>query len=116
MDVTEVLISIRCAGCDRIFYRCLADYRGHIYCEDDCRRKAARASKARHQASLEGRLDHADHNVAYRARRRAEAKRVREARSDKLVRRGFVVRARRRVRLRDGGACRRRGKHGRWND
>ena len=89
MDVVEVLIAIRCAGkdCGRIFYRCQADYRGEIYCEGGCRRGAARASKARHEASWEGRRDHAAHNVVYRARRRmakAQSMIVRDTRSDNL--------------------------------
>ena len=65
---------IRCAGCAIVVYFCESDYHDTIYCGEACRGNAARASKARHQASRGGRFDHAARNVAYRARRRASMK------------------------------------------
>ena len=45
---------------------------GHAYCAVRCRtlarRRSVQAAKARHQRSREGRLDHRDHQRAYRAR------------------------------------------------
>ena len=53
-----------CAACDR----------GHAYCSAPCRQagrlRSLRAARARHQRSLEGRLDHRDRQRAYRQRRR----------------------------------------------
>ena len=46
--------------------------RGHAYCAVRCRtlarRRSVQAAQARHQRSREGRLDHRDHQRAYRAR------------------------------------------------
>ena len=59
-----------CRTCHRLFAICVACDRGHAYCSDACRRAGRRrsvaAAKARHQASREGRLDHRDHQRAYR--------------------------------------------------
>ena len=46
--------------------------RGHAYCSSACRtaarRASVRAARQRHRRSPEGRLDHRDHQRAYRAR------------------------------------------------
>ena len=64
----------RCGRCGVIFYLCQRCERGQIYCGPACRREARRrslrAARARHQASELGRLDHRDHQRAYRARLR----------------------------------------------
>jgi hypothetical protein len=88
VEVVDVLIVLRCAGCGALFGVCEADYRGHIYGSEACARKARRATKARHQRSPEGRLDHSAHNDVYRAGLRAlkaHAKSVRDTRSTKLA-------------------------------
>ena len=63
-----------CRQCSRLFAICAACDRGHAYCTSPCRtagrRRCVRAANARHQRSLEGRLDHRDRQRAYRARRR----------------------------------------------
>ena len=62
------------AGCGLVFYICSSCYRRQVYCGDRCRRKARRqqrrAANRRHQHSREGRLDHRDHQRAYRERLR----------------------------------------------
>jgi hypothetical protein len=65
-----VFVRVRCAGCAEIVYFCESDYRGQIYCSEGCQGDAVRESKARHQRSREGRLDHAARNADYRARRK----------------------------------------------
>ena len=68
--------TVRCrrAECGTVFSLCGSCYRGQTYCEDHCRATAQRHQRrhatARHQRSLEGRLDHRDRQRAYRARRR----------------------------------------------
>ena len=61
-----------CRWCHRLFAICPACDRGHAYCAARCRtlarRRSVQAAKARHQRSPEGRLDHRDHQRAYRAR------------------------------------------------
>jgi hypothetical protein len=63
-----------CRTCHTLFAICASCDRGHAYCSGACRaagrRRIVAAAKARHQASVEGRLDHRDHQRAYRARRR----------------------------------------------
>jgi hypothetical protein len=84
----EVFVRVRCAGCAAIVAFCESDYRGQVYCGGGCRGAAERETKARHQRSREGRFDHADRNIEYRARRHAltmPVKIVTDTRSDKLV-------------------------------
>ena len=63
-----------CRHCNRLFAICAACDRGHAYCSPRCRaagrRRSARAARARHPRSPEGRLDHRDQQRAYRDRRR----------------------------------------------
>lgn len=65
-----VLVEVRCAGCFAVVYFCSRDYHGQIYGDDGCRKRAKRRANVEHQQTKEGRRDHADHNAAYRARRR----------------------------------------------
>ena len=62
----------RGAKCGAVFYICGSCYRGQAYCGDRCRapaqRQQRRNANRRHQQSPEGRLDHRDHQRAYRAR------------------------------------------------
>ena len=81
MEDVDVLVRIRCAGCSGIFYLCESAYRGQLYCGEGCQRGAARESKARHQRSREGRLDHAARNADYHVR----LKFVMDTRSDNLA-------------------------------
>ena len=66
--------TLRCrgVGCGAVFYICESCYRGQAYCGDECRapaqRRQRRTANAKHQRSPEGRLDHRDHQRAYRAR------------------------------------------------
>ena len=66
--------TLRCRGlgCGAVFYICRSCYRGQAYCGDECRapaqRRQRRTANAKHQRSPEGRLDHRDHQRAYRAR------------------------------------------------
>ena len=66
--------TLRCrgVGCGAVFYICRSCYRGQAYCGDECRapaqRRQRRTANAKHQRSPEGRLDHRDHQRAYRAR------------------------------------------------
>ena len=68
-----------CRRCNRIFAICVSCDRGHAYCSSACRTKARRASqraaRQRHRRSPEGRLDHRDHQRAYRARVRDQTSR-----------------------------------------
>jgi len=61
-----------CRRCSRLFAICASCDRGHAYCSSVCRtaarRRSVRAARRRHRASPEGRLDHRDHQRAYRAR------------------------------------------------
>jgi len=61
-----------CRRCSRPFTICASCDRGHAYCSSACRgaarRGSVRAARRRHRASPEGRLDHRDHQRAYRAR------------------------------------------------
>jgi hypothetical protein len=81
VDGVDVFVRICCAGCSGVFYFCESDYRGHIYCGEGCQGAAVRESKARHQRSREGRLDHAARNADYRAQRKI----VTDTRSDNLA-------------------------------
>jgi len=55
-----------------IFWICRSCDRGQQYCSERCRQKARRQQRReanrRHQQSPEGRLDHRDHQRAYRQR------------------------------------------------
>ena len=68
-----------CRRCNRPFAICAACDRGHAYCSPGCRAAARqaclRAARRRHRASPEGRLDHRDHQRAYRARVRDHSSR-----------------------------------------
>jgi hypothetical protein len=59
-------------GCRALFFICRSCYRGQRYCTQACReltrREQRRAANRRHQQSPEGRLDHRDHQRAYRQR------------------------------------------------
>ena len=61
-----------CRTCGTLFAICPACDRGHAYCAPPCRVAARRrtidAARTRHRRSPEGRLDHRDHQRAYRAR------------------------------------------------
>jgi hypothetical protein len=63
-----------CRTCGALFAICRSCDRGHAYCSPSCqgagRQRSVRAAKARHRGSDEGRLDHRDHQRAYRAHRR----------------------------------------------
>jgi hypothetical protein len=88
VDVVEVVVRVRCAGCADVVYFCGLDYRGQIYCSVPCQRAADRETEARHQRSRRGRFDHAARNVDYRARQHAlmkPAKIVTDTRSRKLA-------------------------------
>ena len=69
-----LFLTIRCALCEALFSLCLSCYRGHVYCDDRCRRdgyrRTRRAANARHRSSPEGRLDARDRQRARRLRRR----------------------------------------------
>jgi len=71
-DVDVPLRQKICRLCNRLFAICVACDRGHAYCSAPCRRLARRrsiaAARRRHRRSPEGRLDHRDHQRAYRAR------------------------------------------------
>ena len=62
----------RAQGCGSVFYVCRACDRGQRYCSERCRDKARReqrrAANRWHQRSVEGRLDHRDHQREYRRR------------------------------------------------
>ena len=72
--VNQPLRRRQCRECRLPFAVCASCDRGHAYCSRACRaagrRRSVRAARARHQQSLEGRLDHRDRQRAYRARRR----------------------------------------------
>ena len=73
MDDDSPKLQLFCAGCGERFFVCLPCYRGQAYChKKGCRRESrtviCRQARARHQGSEEGRLDHRDHQRAYRAR------------------------------------------------
>jgi len=61
-----------CRFCGALFAICSSCDRGHAYCSPTCqvagRQQSVRAARARHRSSPEGRLDHRDHQRAYRAR------------------------------------------------
>lgn len=63
-----------CPRCRSIFSICCRCDRGHVYCGPTCsglaRRDSLRRARRRHRHSLEGRLDHRDHERARRKRRR----------------------------------------------
>ena len=84
-------LTCRWPGCGLVFYICSSCYRRQVYCGDRCRRKARRqqrrAANRRHQHSREGRLDHRDHQRAYRERLR----RVTDHTSAGMVRSGNIV-------------------------
>ena len=71
----EILRLRACQWCWQPFVLCRACDRGHVYCSLPCRHagraRSLRAAGRRHQQSPEGRLDHRDHQRAYRARCRA---------------------------------------------
>ena len=75
----RVFYQLRChaQACGALFFICRPCYRGQRYCSEPCReitrREQRRAANRRHQQSPEGRLDHADHQRAYRHR---QARRV----------------------------------------
>ena len=81
----ESLRERRCRLCLLLFFICRWCDRGQAYCRDACRekarRKSARAARVRHARSEEGRLDHRDHQAAYRARLRRKLLELREERS-----------------------------------
>jgi hypothetical protein len=58
--------------CGIEFWVCRSCDRGQVYCCVACRRegrrRTARAARSRHRRSEEGRLDHREHQRAYRAR------------------------------------------------
>jgi hypothetical protein len=64
----------RCAWCNRIFHVCRRCDRGQIYCQRRCRRLGRQRSQSRarrrHQATPEGRRDHADRQRRYRERKK----------------------------------------------
>ncbi len=66
----------RARDCGAVFYICRCCDRGHGYCSDHCRqtsrRHQLREANRKHQQSLEGRLDHRDHQQAYRERQRQQ--------------------------------------------
>ena len=59
-------------GCGEVFWICCHCDRGHRYCSERCREKKrqqqTRAANKKHRKSEEGRLDHRDHQRAYRER------------------------------------------------
>ena len=61
-----------CGYCRTPFVICRPCDRGHVYCGVPCRIAGyalkRRESRARHQKTLEGRLDHRDRQRAYRCR------------------------------------------------
>lgn len=63
-----------CRTCGTQFAICRSCDRGHAYCAPRCRvaarRRTITAARTRHRRSPEGRLDHRDHQRAYRARAR----------------------------------------------
>ena len=65
-----------CLTCGKLFWICRHCDRGHCYCSASCRHQGygqkRRAANRRHQQSPEGRLDHRDHQRAYRRRRLAQ--------------------------------------------
>ena len=67
----EILRLRACQWCWQPFVLCRACDRGHVYCSLPCRHasrvRSLRAAGRRHQQSPEGRLDHRDHQRAYRA-------------------------------------------------
>ena len=69
-----------CPRCQSVFSICRACDRGHVYCGPTCsglaRRDSLRRARRRHRHSLEGRLDHRDHERARRQRRRKQTRRV----------------------------------------
>jgi hypothetical protein len=73
VDVVDAPLRQRtCRRCNRLFAICISCDRGHAYCSPACREAArsasVRAARQRHRRSPEGRLDHRDHQRAYRAR------------------------------------------------
>jgi hypothetical protein len=84
VDVVSVLVELRCGRCGKIFYLCERAYHGQVYCGPRCRGEAARATKARHQGSEEGRLDHRDAMRAHRERRRFARASVTDTRTHNL--------------------------------
>ena len=71
-DVVWRMVVCRGSGCGAVFYICGFCYRGQAYCGAGCRapaqRQQRRNANRRYQRSLEGRLDHRDRQLAYRAR------------------------------------------------
>jgi hypothetical protein len=64
----------RCAWCHAIFHICQFCDRGHIYCQQKCsnlgRIRSVRRARKRHQATPEGKKDHAERQRRYRWRRK----------------------------------------------
>jgi hypothetical protein len=60
-------------SCGALFFICRSCYRGQRYCSERCRQltrlQQRREANRRHRQSPEGRLDHRDHQQAYRRRR-----------------------------------------------
>lgn len=72
MDKESPKLQLFCALCGERFFVCVSCYRGQGYCSPECRRpsrvRLKREARARHQRTREGRLDHRDHQRAYRER------------------------------------------------
>lgn len=79
---------LRCPWCLSEFWVCVVCFRGHVYCGPACRKQAREAScsKARrkHEASEEGRADHAQRQRDYLDRKR-EGERVTDHGSEDLA-------------------------------
>lgn len=69
--------SCHATECGKIFYICRHCDRGQCYCSRSCRdlarRRQLREANRRHQQSPAGRLDHRDHQRAYRCRQAAKS-------------------------------------------
>ena len=67
-----VLYLLPCGGCGVPFAICESCYRGQRYCGRGCRgggrRASSRVANALHQASFDGRVDHARRQAEYRGR------------------------------------------------
>lgn len=74
-----LLSSESCRRCNGLFAICASCDRGQAYCSPACRTAArqdsVRAARRRHRQSPEGRLDHRDHQRAFRARVRDQTSR-----------------------------------------
>gem|GEM_PF-6168218 len=71
----QVLWRLCCGVCGREFLACAPCARVRKYCSSDCaqqaERDAQRRARRKHQATDEGRLDHRDHQRAYREHQRS---------------------------------------------